>query len=619
MTLAKTVDFNIHFVNILLKKKGVGSLAIIEALMNEFKSNRQVWEKSIEEAESKRGQLIANKAQSEEPFRNLLQEKENKILQAEKETQTNVSKFQEGINKLKSQMQVAKNEESQKNIETQIQSLNAQIVKAQENFTAIKAKHAETTQALIAKQEAFHKQVKEEVSKCEQEIIDFKNLIKRSQDALLKLDNLHHAASKNPVTLFNDKINHDLLLFSHRDPEFKNLLNSFLSQFLDKKEYQQIFDKIGTLTEEVCQKSKGSSVAELVYIYSNMINAVIRDGISALDKPISVVMLDPEVEKGLRKYRDDISINETIQLAKLGPEVQRKVLSLPICVDFYIQMIRTETKSAIKQNKKLELPPVSWDSLIYLTKKWPIFFLKFGQSLNAFSEPDYIRLFNSTIQLTSEILSNPISEQIFTMIITFRDKSKDTFPHNFKTVDFIRLLHNTVLMAISNKFRRPHHSEILKIYQELNEPFRTSFIKMFDSGTMSSVFKQSFASPNEQENFYLEIDPNLQNMANICQHFKIENMDSLPIQIVNFLQTIYVDASDHLMQMENITDKLNIFEKNISLSVVGSEKQLPLVNAIYQSVFKCSEYISNPKDLEALVITKELEKTYQRRNNNIQK
>jgi hypothetical protein len=616
MNSFKTIDFNIHFVNTLLKNKGLGSLSVVESLINEFKGKRQSWEQSIEEIKIKQDKLLLNKAQSEEPFKRLLQDKEIKMLQSEKETQNKLFQLQENFDKMKTQLHMSKNEEAQKSIEFQVINLNEQIAKAKENLLLIKVRHKETTEALIIKQENFIKQVQMEVTRFDQEILDLNNLIKKSIATQLKLDNLHHAITKNPVTLFNDKISHDLLLFSHRDAEFKSLLNEFLNQFLDKKEFQQIFDKIGGLLEEVYQKSKGSSIAELIYVYSNLINSIIKEGITCLDKPISVVLLDPEVEKGLRQYRNDISINEIIQLAKLGPEVQKKVLSLPICVDFYIQLLRTETKIAIKHNKKLELPEISWDSLIYLTKKWPTFFRRFGQSLNTFSEPDYIRLFKSTIKLTNEIVSNPISEKIFTKILFFREKSKDTFQQNFKTVDYIRLLHGTVLMAISNKFRRPHHSEVLKVYQELNEPFRTNFIKLFDGVAVNSVFKQSFASAEEQENFYLAIDPSFQSTQSICQHFKVESLGNLPNLILNFLQTIHVDASDHLAQIDNITDKLNIFEKNISLSVISSDKQLPLVNAIYLSVYKCCEYISNPKELENLIITKELEKMYFRRINN---
>ena len=616
MSTFKTVDFNIHYVNTLLQNKGKGSLLVIEKFIIELKLRRDSWDKAISAFKENQETLKENKAQAQKPFERLLQEKEIKMVQVAEEYYLKLKPLEENQNKLKKQLLVIRDEEQKKTFESLIKALGEQIQKVNENLKILQDRHKTIIDTLNFKQQEFIQQIKDEVAKLDAEILNIKEIMHKASVSQLKLDNLYRAVAKNPNTLFNDSISHDLILFAHKDIEFKNILNNFLSVVLEQKDYQQAIDKIGKLMDEIFQKSKGITMFELISIYSKLFISINKEGVSVLDKPMVRVFVDPDVEKALRHYRDDLTFPEIIQIAKLSPEIHQKVLSHAICVDFYIQLLRVELKLAKEKNLKFEMPEINWDALIYLTTKWPAFFIKFGQSLNTFSEYEYIKLFQSTILHTSNILKNPISEQIFTKILKLRENSKDTFQKNYKTRDYIRLLYDTVAMASSNEIRSPHYVEVLIICAEINEPYKTNFLKLFNAVEISKVFAQEESiARNEQEDIYLTIDQKFEKKDVLLKVFGVKSYDNLPYPLIRFLQTLRVDVSDHLFQVDNILDKINQFEKNIGLSVISSDKQLPLANAIYHSVVKCAEYISVPKALEALCITKELEKMLGRKIN----
>lgn len=618
MSSLKTVDFNIHYVNTLLQNKGKGSLTVIQNFINEIEVKRRSWEKSIPEYKEKQEKLIESRTQAQEPFVKLLQDKESKMFLMTEEYQNKLNLYAENREKLKKQLLILKIEEQKKAIEDQILTLEEHTKKTNENLALLPAKHKSIIETLNIKQQEFLQNIKDELLKLDEEILNTKGLIQKASNTQLKLDNLHHAVSKNPNTLFNDGISHDLVLFAHRDSDFKLVLNNFLENILQQKNYQQTIDKVGKLMEEVYQKSKGMSVLELISIYSKLLVTINqeKEGASILDKPMIKFFVNPEVEKALRQYREDLSILEIIQIAKLSPEIHQKVLSQPICADFFIQLLRSEMKMAKKKGQHFIMPTIEWDALIYLTTKWPIFFKKFGQSLNSFDEHEYIKMFQNTIEYANLILKNPSSEKVFFKILSLRDQIKDTFQKSFDTKDFIQLLYDTVAMAKPNDFRCPHHLEVLKIYSELKEPFKSNFIQLFDPLETTRMFKQAESVAIElQENLYLKIVKNIEIKNNFLSTFKVDKVEDIPRPILRFFQTIRVDVGDHLAQLDNILEKLNHFEKNIGLSVVSSDRQIPIANSIYQSVIKCSEYIDNPQAFERLCVTKELDKMLSRRVN----
>lgn len=618
MNTTKTVDFNIHYVNTLLQNKGKGSLTVIQNFINELEVKRRSWERSIPELREKQEKLNESKQQAQEPFEKLIQEKEAKFQQLTQEYQSKIKTLEENNEKLKKQLSIVQSEEQKKVIQVQILQVNDQIKKIGETVSLLPEKHKSVIETLNLKQSEFLQQIKEEYSKLDEEILAIKGLIQKAHGTQLNLDNLHHAVSKNPNTLFNDSISHDLVAFAHRDAVFKGILNEFLENILPQKTYQAIFDKIGKLMAEVYQKSKGMTAFELISIYSKLLISFNneKESASLLEKPMLKFFVSPEVEKALRQYREDLTISEIIQIAKLSPEIHQKVLSQPICADFFIQLLRAEMKLAKKANKPLVMPAIEWDALIYLTTKWPIFFKKFGQSLNSFDDIEYIKMFQSTIEYASIILKNPISEQVFTKILSLRDQAKETFQKSFDTKDYIRLLFNTVAMAKPNEFRSPHYSEIQKIVKELEEPFKSNFLKMFDAKDVQRMQTQiETLSIDFHENIYLKLNSECEKKEFLQKIFNTNKLESIPKQILRFFQTIRVDVKDHLVQLDNIIEKTGLFEKNIGLSVVSSDRQIPVANAIYNSVLKCSEYIENPKAFEDLCVSKELDKMLSRRVN----
>lgn len=618
MSSIKTVDFNIHYVNTLLQNKGKGSLTVIQNFINELEAKRRSWEKNIPEFREKQNQLTLSRTQAQEAFVKLLQDKEEKLIVLNKEYQSKAKTIEENKEKLIKQSSVTRIDEQKKTIESQIQFLVDHLKKINENLAQLPSKHKAIIEALHVKQKEFMLQIDDEHLKLEEEITMTKGLIQKASATQLRLDNLHHAVSKNPNTLFNDTIGHDLILLAHRDIGFKSILNEFLETVLFQKNYQLVIDKVGKLMSEVFQKSKGMSNLDLISIYSKILESIRNDKeeSSSLDKPMLKFFVSSEVEKALRQYREDLSILEIIQLAKLSPEIHQKVLSQPICADFFIQLLRVEMKAANKKNQPFVMPTIEWDALIYLTTKWPVFFKKFGQSLNTFDDQDYIKLFQSAIEFAHLILKSPISEHIFNKILFLRDQNKDTFQKSFGTKDYISLLYNTVAMAKPNVIRSPHYIEILKICGEISEQFKGNFLRLFDPIDIKRMLEQEKNIARElHKNIYLKVNKNIENKEFFLQTFNTNKLENIPVPILRFFQTIRIDLKDHLIQIENILEKTQLFESNIGLSVVSSDRQIPIANGIYQSVIKCSEYIDNPEAFEELCVSKELEKMLSRKYN----
>ncbi|PCJ63064.1 MAG: hypothetical protein COA79_02820 [Planctomycetota bacterium] len=607
---------SIDIVMLLLKGKNDNVLTLIQNLLDKVIKSRGEKSDEIQSLVFKSEQIRQKIESSNIPYEKAVASKKRQFEDVFKKIDKNIETNEEKIEETQDQLELQDEEDQIARVQRSLDKLN-HVHKQLENHILDMRKKEETVFQEIKKQrDDFVNKLQndEHVSMKRLKQLKAENEIKYFEQ--IKLDNLHHAITKNPNTLFNDGVKHDLTLFAHKDSDFKIKLNHFFNETLKSKSYQHVINKIGKIIGDIYTTSKGINVLDLIAIYSKLFDYIDENGPDQLSRPIAEIFLSPEVQEMLGRINKDLSLPELLQLAKLDKDIHENIFVHSICIDFYISLLRAEVKEAANKNEVFKMPEVKWDGLMFMTTQWPLFFRKFGESLKAFEELQYIRLFKESMDTASEVVKNPISHKILKIILDYRKKRRGTFKMEMATEDYISLFYDTVSMSNSNSIRSPHFKEVLELQRDLNGVTRLSFLNLFSAIDVNRMqTHEDEKSEDDKEHIFLKFNEiNLDNEV-LLKTLKIKDFTDIPIALQEFLRSLSVDVDDHYLHMQKILEKEKEFIKNIQLSIVSSDNQLPLVNELYKSVLKCCEYVNAPKALEELIISTELEKALNRRAN----